>query len=397
MHKIGRLIVSFVTLFVIGSTDAEARGPYVTLRDDGTMAGHFDGMAVEEFLFNEYPNHGSPLPDIMSVWTSFPMDRDVIETLFGLLQNDVTGIGLGGTFESINPPLRGLLLHNDVTQLASRAEFQKVPIDGFARYLFLLELSHNWGPAVKVPGTKPNELIGSQAHWSFWMDATGSPAGGNDWMDNGDGTFTVVPHVLSELKYSMLDLYLMGLASASDVPPFGVLENPIPPSDIKDPFTGVAYGASSFPWYSTMPFTVQATRRNLTINDIIAANGTRSPAVGNSPTSFTLGIVLVVPSDATDTEVAAAQAIMDPVAESLGPAFRDATRGRGTMTVVTAPEPMDAGDPPSDGGADMTPSTASHGCAISSHSSGGAFPVLMIILWLVGMGRSWSFKRSTSR
>ncbi len=61
------------------------------------------------------------------------------------------------------------------------------------------------------------------------------------------------------ITYSMLDLYLMGLADPAEVTPFGVLENVTPPADIKDPFSKGTkpYDASSFPWFGGKPFTAR--------------------------------------------------------------------------------------------------------------------------------------------
>src|SRR6185369_11029244 len=94
-----------------------------------------------------------------------------------------------GMLTSKTPPLDAILVHNDVTVLPARAAKMSAPVEGFANYLFLLELSHRFGPALRVPGADQNELTGFPFHWSFWMDAGGSPSGGNAWKDNGDGTF----------------------------------------------------------------------------------------------------------------------------------------------------------------------------------------------------------------
>jgi hypothetical protein len=378
---------------------AEARGPYVVLHDDGTLSGKVtDPYTVADALVAQYKKQGAALPDVMSVWTTFPMDKNTTETLFVPESNDVKGIGLDkeypgdGTFASDHPPIRSLLLHNDVLALADRATKQSAPVDGFAQYLFLLELMHNWGPAARVPaadgGSGADALIGFPFHWSFWMDAGGSPAGGNKWKDNGDGTFTALPQKPSEVAYSKLDLYLMGLADASEVAPFGVLENAVPPATPTDPFTGKALAASSFPWFGSAPITVTATRRTITIDDVVATNGTRMPAASASPKSFKLGIALVVAANATDKDVAAAEAVFDPIAASLAPAFARATGGRAQMDVVTlaAPDVPDAGaddagaTPPSDD-APVTTTSSAGGCATApSEPIGTPFVIAALLV-----------------
>jgi MYXO-CTERM domain-containing protein len=321
---------------------AAAAGPYVTLHDDGSVAaakftGQADVDVVAAKILSFYQASGAPIPDIMSVWTAFPTDGNSIETIFEPFANDATGLGLNAfykpeVFASSTPPLRSMLLHNDVTQMAARAKYQNAPVEGYARYLFLLELSHNWGPAIKSTGSKPDQLIGIPYHWSFWVDAGGSPAGGNRWQDNGDGTFTTLPAAPLTIGYSMLDLYLMGLAAPSEVPPFGVLDGAV--GTALDPFTGKPVSAQTFAWFGA-PLTVTAKRKALTIDQIIGKNGPRVPDDASAPKSFTLGIVLLVGQDATPEQVAGYEATFDPIAASLAPAFGEATLNRGTMVTVT--------------------------------------------------------------
>lgn len=332
----------------LAASAGAAPPPYVVLQDDGTIEGtKFDTQAhakvIEKKLFALYAAAGQPIPQVLSVWTTFPFSGgDYISTIFDPQGLDVKGIGIeafyppDGTFTSSKPPLRSVLFHNSILKLKQRAAKQAALEEGFANYLFLLELSHNWGPALRVPGPTPDELTGFPFHWSFFMDAGGSPAGGNQWKDNGDGTYTAIAAVPSTIAYSKLDLYMMGLASAAEVPPFGVLEGVNVPPTTTDPLWGGVYAPHSFPWFdATKSFTVTATRKTVTIDDVITATGTRDPAFGVSPTSWKLGIVLLTSKSDTDADVAAATAIFDPIAAGLAPAFHAATATRGTLEIVT--------------------------------------------------------------
>ncbi len=225
----------------------------------------------------------------------------------------------------------------------------------------MLEFSHNWGPQVQIPEPNPGGLIGFDFHWSFWMDAGGSPAGGNAWVDNGDGTFTTSGQLPSTVKYSMVDLYLMGLADPAEVPPFGLLENPVPPADVTDPFTGRALSGSSFPWFRPEPLTVEATRRVVTVDDIITANGARDPARADAPSTYKVGIVLVVGKDATEEQVATAEAAMDPLSSAYAPTFAEATSQRGSLQIVSIPTVLDGGPDGGDGGDAGAPDAAADG------------------------------------
>jgi hypothetical protein len=379
-----------------------AHGPYVVLKDDGTLNGKVTNPSVVlDTVSKAYDKTKAPRPEILSVWTAFDMDQNYVETLFDPAANDVKGIGLeeayggaDGTFPSDYPPLRAMLLHNNVLKLDTRAQVQSAAPDAFAEYLFLLELTHVWGPALKIAvpeggaATAADGLIGFPFHWSFWLDAGGSPAGGNRWKDEGGGTFSVAPQSPSDITYSMLDLYIMGLADASEVPPFGLIENAVPPADIKDPFSHGSFNASSFPWFGTAPFKVtSATRRTITIDEIIAKNGARVPARTSSPQSFKLGIALIVAQNATDADIAKAEAAMDKVASRLAPAFARATRGRGTLDLVnqSVADPIpDAGTsepPPADPPPPDTTQTTSDGggctAAASSPDLQGAFALAL--------------------
>jgi hypothetical protein len=77
--------------------------------------------------------------------------------------------------------------------------------------------------------------------------------------------------------YSYLDLYLMGLISAAEVPDFFILKNLVPAG--KD--------ANGHPIF-------KAERTRVTIQDMIAAEGQRFPDVAHSQRKFNTGIVVVV-------------------------------------------------------------------------------------------------------
>jgi len=362
------------------AASAYAERPYVVFRDvNGTAAASASNPPLAEMrteLEDAYAETGLPVPEVFSIWTAFPMTGNDFATYIDLRGNDVKGVGMQKVFlpdglkAYPHPPTRALLWHNDVLAMDKRAALHGAAIEGYARYLFLLELSHLFGPQIAAPAPNASELEGFPFHWSFFLDAGGSPAGGNVWTDNGDGTFTVGLGDPATLKYSMLDLYLWGLAEPSEVPPFGVIEPTDVPATPTDAFWGGSYAAHSFPWFDPTepPLVVTGTRRVLTIDDVVAANGARSPGAGEK-SSWTLGIVLLVGADASDADVADAMAAMDPVAESLAPAFADATRGRGTLEVVTVAQDGGGGGGGGAGGAAGT--GGGGGGEVSSEAAGG--------------------------
>lgn len=381
-----RVSLSIALAAVFTANSASAHGAYVVIKDDGTLNGKLtvseQGLASK--IITAYKAAGeTTLPDVISLWTNFSMDGNDVETLFDPVSNDVTGIGLesqyggDGTIQSSFAPLRSILLHNNVMALSTRAADQGAPIQNFAQYIYLLEFSHNWGPAIQLPaeadasadaGSNPGELIGFPFHWSFFFDP-GGMAGGNPWQDLGGGSFSVSGQTPSTIKYSPIDLYIMGLADKTEVPPFGVIENAVVPGDVKDPFSRGLYDASSFPWWGSTAFTVTgANRREITIDDVIAANGPRVPDASTSPKNFNIGIVLDVAADATDDDIAAAEAALDPIAITYPQAFHDATGGKGTFTIATSNQATDDDAGVIDDGGAVAPNGAAPS---SSGSSGG--------------------------
>ena len=99
------------------------------------------------------------------------------------------------------------------------------------------------------------------------------------WQDNFDGTYTQLHdgYFVPATGYSYLDLYLMGLISAAEVPDFFILKN----------LVRVGKDASGDPIF-------KAERTKVTIHDVIAAEGPRSPDVDHSQRKFNTGIVVVV-------------------------------------------------------------------------------------------------------
>jgi hypothetical protein len=382
--RLSSVLATGVVLAACSFSATSSAKPFVVVEDvDGTIAkGRWktvdDVQGVADPLADKFAAEAGGKPEVLSVWSNFPMNGGAISTIFVPYASDAEGIGVD-TASSPKPPLRAALLHNDFTQLAKRATTAGAPsVDGFARYLFLLELSHLWGPALRFPADAANnltgtELIGFDYHWSFWMDAGGSLAGGNKWKDNGDGTYDVITQKPGEMKYSMLDLYAMGLAQPSEVPPFGVLYEAVAPATVVDPYGG-AIKPQTFPWFGA-PFTVQAKRKTVTIADVVAKNGARVPAAG--PKELTLGIVLLVAKGTTEAQRKALEDSFTPIANDLAPAFHDATSGRGTLRLLAPPDP--APEPAPEATPETAPITepqapasADSGCsAAPSHANGG--------------------------
>jgi hypothetical protein len=150
------------------------------------------------------------------------------------------------------------------------------------------EMGHRWSAFVSARiGTETIPL--GPTHWARGLHAPAafpyqrpseaSAMGGGVWQDNFDGTFTQLDddYYVPATGWSYLDLYLMGLISAGEVPDFFMLRNLVPAG--KD-----AQGRPIF----------KADRTKVTIQDVIAVEGPRLPDVDKAQKQFNTGIVVIV-------------------------------------------------------------------------------------------------------
>lgn len=181
---------------------------------------------------------------------------------------------------------------HDVTayahQLAESSTDRKMLPYNYAMSQIGHEMGHRWGVDVsaKVNG---EDIVLGPVHWARGLQAQvafpyqrpteASAMGGGVWQDNLDGTFTQLDddYYVPATGYSYLDLYLMGLISASEVPDFFILKN----------LVKTGQDANGHPIF-------KADRTKITVQDVIAAEGPRMPDVDHSQRLFNTGMVLVV-------------------------------------------------------------------------------------------------------
>jgi len=151
------------------------------------------------------------------------------------------------------------------------------------------EVGHRWSAYVSAKVNGETISLGAWPHWApglqarvafpYSLPVEASTLGGGVWQDNFDGTFTQLRdgYFVPATGYSYLDLYLMGLISASEVPDFFILNN----------LVRVSKDTNGHPAF-------RAERTKVKIQDIIAAEGPRLPDVDHSQRKFNTGIVVVV-------------------------------------------------------------------------------------------------------
>ena len=151
------------------------------------------------------------------------------------------------------------------------------------------EVGHRWSAYVSAKVNGQTISLGSWPHWApglhapvafpYSLPTEASTLGGGVWQDNFDGTYTQLRdgYFVPATGYSFLDLYLMGMISAAEVPDFFILTNLVRAG--KD-----SVGHPVF----------RADRTKVTIQGVIAAEGQRLPDVDHSQRRFNTGIVVVV-------------------------------------------------------------------------------------------------------
>lgn len=150
------------------------------------------------------------------------------------------------------------------------------------------EVGHRWSAYVSAKINGKTISLGAWPHWAaglqtrvafpYSLPLDASTLGGGVWQDNQDGTYTQLRDgFVPAAGYSYLDLYLMGLISAEEVPDFFILNNLAAVG--KD-----SKGQAVF----------KAERMKVTIQDVIAAEGPRSPDVDHSQRTFNTGFVVMV-------------------------------------------------------------------------------------------------------
>ncbi|MGH9416990.1 MAG: hypothetical protein ACRD01_10210 [Terriglobales bacterium] len=174
-----------------------------------------------------------------------------------------------------------------IAQLRERTQNGRIPPYDYAMSQIGHELGHRWSAfaTAKVNGAS---IVLGPVHWAMGLQARApfpyqrpteaSAMGGGVWQDNHDGTYTQLDdnYYVPATGYSYLDLYFMGLIAPAEVPNFFILR------DLQPAGTDAA-GHRIF----------KADRTDITIQDVIAAEGPRQPDVEHSQKAFNTGMVLI--------------------------------------------------------------------------------------------------------
>ncbi|MEE8138955.1 MAG: hypothetical protein V3T81_08835 [Thermoanaerobaculia bacterium] len=260
-----------------------------------SLSPQVDDVAVAQVFFQ----HFRDIYDHLIVWVDFPVSLEDAFAFELTVKNDVRGIGL--RLFDFSDLLGSDSRLESYVQMGSLRRYPANPNQTFLETNSTLDIlgqetGHRWLAFVRFrdrDGVVSSDLLGRgmpPSHWSFHHDTDASVMEGNDIVDNGDGTFLTVD---ATSRFSPLDRYLMGL---------------IPPQEVPDFFyVGNATGASqdSAP---EIDVTIRGLRIDVSVDDVIAAEGEREPASEEARKKFKMAFVLLAqegkpPSEASIDQV----------------------------------------------------------------------------------------------
>ena len=245
-----------------------------------------DNLAVSRTFYREL----SDSYDSLVVWTNFDSDEDDAFAYSVPVSNDASGTGDG-----VYDFTEAWGSEGELETYVFMGDLRRYPRDPNERVsgaasrpttlgLLAHEVGHRFLTSAQVlhPGVAVDVLLGRQSsHWSFFLDTDASFLEGNDIQEESPGRFRTVETVS---RYSRLDLYLMGLADASEVAPFFVV------TGASANVFGEPLDNESTPREGVV---ITGTRTDLTIDEVIGALGERRPRVGEAQSTFRHAWVLL--------------------------------------------------------------------------------------------------------
>ncbi len=211
------------------------------------------------------------------------------------IKNDVGGLNLGIFDSSAQYGSSGALVSRcDMNQLSA---WNVDPTNRFFskenNFLTIMgqESGHRWGAFVYIDtGGGPTDLLlgRSDAHWSYYGDLDHSSLEGGDWTLVSGNTYSCPTKVD---YYSEVDEYLMGLRTPEEVTDTYYIS-----SASNDQSTARSVGTP------VQGATASGTYIPVTVENIVAANGARTPTEPAAQHDFRQGFILLVKAGTTPTQ-----------------------------------------------------------------------------------------------
>ena len=261
---------------------------------DRHLPGGIDNIQARQWVAQSFFAHNPDAYDFIAVVTGFPFDAgwgqlgDPTHALYWGIRNDTSGLGLPFFDHAQAFGSHRLQGYIDANSLESVRDVNGLLDEQSFLTILSHELGHRWLAYCDYrdsQGAISSALRGvDDGHWSYLLDTDASFMYGADWHDNGDGSFTAAE---IKTRYSDLDLYLMGMLGDDEIEPFNLLVNAAVPAD----------------QYPELGATITATTTPVTTDDVIAAEGPRSPSAADAPHELRVALVyLAAPGAPVSTE-----------------------------------------------------------------------------------------------
>ena len=286
-------------------------------------------QAVSQVFYQDHDD----LYDFLVVFTTFDYEMAGADGFYISVKNDTTGIGLdlfdysnafGSTQDEGPGRLQGYV---DMGNIGSWQLNARHP--DFEDLLNTLghELMHRWCCFVDVdsPDLAADVLRGADdSHWSDLLDSGASLLYGHDWLDRGDGSFD---SLAVRKFYGPLDLYLAGFLRPDQVSDLLLIHNPaLDPTVLPE-----------------LRQTVEGDAGAVSIQDVIAAEGPRSPSAMDSQKSFRAAFLLLTqPGEQVDP---AHLVGLDRLRREFATRFSILTGGQGRLEIYPEGRPTETGSP----------------------------------------------------
>jgi len=279
-----------------------------------------DNLAIAKAFFREFADDY----DHLIVFLDFPQTFGNAFAFEFTVKNEVRGIGQGVIDFSGAAGSKGRM--RSFVQMGTLSRYPADPQTTFLGTNNTLDLlgqesGHRWLAFLNFidgNGQRSDALLGRDlAHWSFCHNTLASDMEGNEIRDDGGNHFTTIA---ATERYSPLDQYAMGLIGPEDVPPFFYVDQC--DNRAAAPQVNVA---------------MLGNRVDVSIDQVIAAEGPRVPAASKSPHKFNMAFIVIGPPGEPPSDDAIAR--VDRIRAAWELYYVQATDGHGAVDTTLKLKP----------------------------------------------------------
>jgi hypothetical protein len=270
--------------------------------------------------------------DALVVFSDFSLDFDGAFAFANPIRNSIRGI-TSGARSGIYDYGADFGSRERLSVVINMGDIARYPVDPRQRFMrtynglsiLAHEFGHRWLSYIDTP--TPSLLDSDRAHWGFLHNALGSVMEGNQFEDLGNGRFRTVA---ASFRYSPLDQYIMGLRAATEVPPWFVVTTPTILTPIPSDFPLECRSLTGLPGCRPhVGVQLSGTRRDVTIDEIVANAGPRTPSVEEAQKDFRVAFILVTRRGNAPRPVSVQ--ILEPLIAQWPAFFNEIAEGRGTV------------------------------------------------------------------